>query len=605
MDPAFVEPPPLPGRVHTASERLTAATSSAASLARAASVVSCTSAGRLGSAPSAASLHTVRSGSVSPGPPPETSGLLVSPRRFSSRHVPHVAEELAQAPVLPPDIIARLNGLTRRLKPNSDWEERQRQVLDAVSERLIPEEYDETLRNEFERRCAYGERLNTEFMSSGKWVKLLRDAGAVAAPGTEKVSRGTMSLADADIIFRKVLHHADYCGKRLTYESFCKALLLAALAIRPELDTEAALVEILARVAAAAPEESRQLDYNVDHMLDANVLLVLDHFKPALWDIFRVFCTRNLGQAGGPCRGQGTVRLGERTFRRHMQDTTSTDMTLGCTRGDGSSFGEFFPGSEPGFSPQRHARFPGTSCGKSPGQEPCSLSPCTLGKLEEQEQDTDAPSPHVNSEADAGGGFTTPRQQAWQEESSLGLFYAVPTPVSAGERRHSGSPRRPPAGATAEKPTWSLSPQSTMQSIRASICSSSFQSQDLCEYANGAPVIKNRRHYMSVDQLLLLCKELKVMPDLLTRLEVVKIFKRAQCAGAHTCTGSSIHGYLNREAFVDAAGQLAIAAYSKEPYCDEFPEAHEKVQGFFQRVLPSNSHEVHERFLYGCGSRVR
>jgi len=526
------------------------------------------------SAQSVVSLNTSRSASLSPGPPLVTSGLLVSPRRFSSRHVPHVAEELAQTPVLPPDIMARLTGLTRHLKANSDWEERQKEVLDANSERLIPEEYDETLRNEFERRCAYGERLNTEFMSSGKWVKLLREVGAIACSANDKAG-SALSLADADIIFRKVLHHADYCGKRLTYEAFCKALYLAAMSARPELDGEAALVEMLARVAAASPEESRQLEEGIDYMLDPNVLLVLDNFKPALWDLFRTFCARNLGQAGGPCRGQGTVRLGERTFRRHTQ---TQDMLGTSIRGASGS--------------------------RSPGRDVSAMSPSTLNKLAEQEhEDRQVSAPQMNSEADAGGGFTTPKRRGWHEESP-GLLHSFSTPTSIMDQRIGvSSPKAMTAGAGLDRGFWNLSPRSTMQSMRGSLCSSSFPSQEPYAFASGAPVIKNRRHFMSSDQLLLLCKELDIMPELLTRLEVVRIFKRAQTAGTQTNHGSSIHGFINREAFVDAVGQLAIEAYSKEPFCDEFPEAHEKVHGFLLRVLPSNSHEVHERFLYGCSSR--
>lgn len=544
---------------------------------------------------------TARSASLSPGPPCASNGLLISPRRFSSRHVPHAAEELASSAVLPPDILARLTGLTRHLKGNSDWEDKQKQVLESPSERLIPEEYDETLRNEFERRCAFGERMNTEFLSSGKWVKFLRELGLIAAPGAATV--GTISLADADIIFRKVLHHADYCGKRLTYETFSKALYLAALATRPDLDCDSALADMLTRVTAAAPEETH--DNNADYMLDANVLLVLDHFKPALLDLFRAFCSRNLGQAGGPSRGQGTVRLGERTFRRHTQDTLGTTLTLGGTRGEGG-LSELSPGSEAlSASPARRSRVPGAVGGKTPMQDASSLlSPFALGKLEEQEHEHECEpsSPQVNSEADAACGFTTPRQRPWQEEASQ-LPHSILSPKTAAERRPTGGSRSPPP-AGAEKYSHLFSPQSTLQSFRLSMCST-MQSQDMYVYANGAPVIKNRRHYLSSDQFLLMCKELKIMPDLLTRLEIVKVFKRAQCTGTHSAHGSSIHGFLNREAFADAFGQLAIEAYNKEPYNNEFPEAHEKVHGFLARVLPSNSHEVHERFLYGCGTRVR
>merc|ERR1719433_825848 len=140
-------------------------------------------------------------------------------------------------------------------------------------------------------------------MSSAKWVKMLREVGVIGTEPSGKGLIGTVSLPDADIIFRKVLHHAEHCGKRLTYEPFCKALFLAAIAARPDLELEAALVEMLARVASAAPEESKQPKEATDYMLDANVLLVLDRFKSQLWDLFKSFCGRNLGNVAGPTAG--------------------------------------------------------------------------------------------------------------------------------------------------------------------------------------------------------------------------------------------------------------------------------------------------------------
>jgi hypothetical protein len=141
-----------------------------------------------------------------------------------------------------------------------------------------------------------------------------------------------------------------------------------------------------------------------------------------------------------------------------------------------------------------------------------------------------------------------------------------------------------------------MSPRSTMLSL-----SPKEKKKDPYLYANGAPVIRNRRQNMSCDQLINLCKETRVLPELLTRLEVVKVFKRAQCTGLSSAHGSSMHGYLSRETFVDAMGQLAIEAYSKEPFCDEYPETHEKIYAFLLNHLPDKKRKVqmHDRFLYG------
>jgi len=198
--------------------------------------------------------------------------------------------------------------------------------------------------------------------------------------------------------------------------------------------------------------------------------------------------------------------------------------------------------------------------------------------------------PSSNAEADTAGGYAEMRPapapvSSPQADSEFFYGAAVTTPSSRG-----ASPVR---GGT-------LGAGNTMcSSVGDSSC------RDPYVYVNGAPVIKNRRKFMSFDQLMLLCKELKVVPDLLTRFEVSQVFKNAQCAGAPSLHGSSIHGYLSKEAFVDAAGQLAIEAYSKQPFSEEYPAAHEKIHAFFLTVLPSSSREVHERFLYGCNGRGR
>lgn len=130
---------------------------------------------------------------------------------------------------------------------------------------------------------------------------------------------------------------------------------------------------------------------------------------------------------------------------------------------------------------------------------------------------------------------------------------------------------------------------------------------DPYRYVNGAPVIKNRTQYMSLDQLILMCKELQIMPDLLNRKQVVKVFKRSQSMmlGSHTTLGSSAYGYLNKEAFEIAAGELALEAYSVQPFCDEYPQPHEKLHAFFCNVLPQNRIEMQERCFYGCNGRGR
>lgn len=180
--------------------------------------------------------------------------------------MPSAAEELARSEAIDPMVIKRFDGLMKHLKRNTDKQDFEKQVLASPCDALVPEEYDEVLRGEFARHCSYGERLNTELMHSGKWIKMLKELGFMPSFEKEKKDKNKESKtrrrqgpcltspAVADIIFQRVLHDTDYGGKRLTYDFFCKALCLVAANIYPELDWEAAMQELLSRVAAAAEE---------------------------------------------------------------------------------------------------------------------------------------------------------------------------------------------------------------------------------------------------------------------------------------------------------------------------------------------------------------
>eukprot|EP00438_Fugacium_kawagutii_P006918 Skav203584 [mRNA] locus=scaffold935:152099:156924:+ [translate_table: standard] len=232
-----------------------------------------------------------RCASLSPTPKSLNHGRpSYSPRRFASRHVPTAAEELAaQSHFLDPMIIKRFDGrLMKHLKRNTDKQDFEKQVLASPPEVLVPEEYDEVLRGEFARHCSYGPCLS--------------------------------SLAAADIIFQRVLHDTDYGGTRLTYDFFCKALCLVAADTYPDMDWESAMGELLTRIAAAAEDLEFVNDEVSDFSLDPNVLLVLEHFKPKLHNLFRSFARRQLRGPTDAKVGQGTTRLKERTIWKQTQD---------------------------------------------------------------------------------------------------------------------------------------------------------------------------------------------------------------------------------------------------------------------------------------------
>jgi hypothetical protein len=350
--------------------------------------------------------------------------------------------------------------------------------------------------------------MNTELMSSSKWVKLFKDIGAIQPAGTAR-ALCQLYQAEADIIFRKVLHACEHGGNRLTYDLFCKALYLAARAARSDLDGEAAYAELIARIIAAAPEDERKAEK--DSMLDAKNVLVLEFFKPALHDLFQSYSSRNLANPSCARRGLGTVRIRERTYLKSGSGSQIDSSSV--FRDDGS----FMSRGNRSFGPHSPSSIIDVS---GIGEEAASASLQSSGTL-------------------LGGSLTAERSMA---------------------------------------------------------CSSA---GDSCLYENGVPVITHRRRHMSVDQFLAMCTELKIMPDMLSRVEVVRAFKQAQLSGSASNHGSSIFGYLSQDAFVEAAALLAVQAYSKPPYCDDCRMMHERIQEFLLHFLPRSSRELHDRFRYG------
>eukprot|EP00929_Paragymnodinium_shiwhaense_P039682 TRINITY_DN20824_c0_g1_i1.p1 TRINITY_DN20824_c0_g1~~TRINITY_DN20824_c0_g1_i1.p1 ORF type:complete len:671 (-),score=143.06 TRINITY_DN20824_c0_g1_i1:92-2035(-) len=574
---------------------------------------------------------SVAGGSSVPTVAPSNAGYSMTskPRRFASRHVPNSAEELVQEQVLNPEIANRLSGLMRHLKRNTEWEEQQKQVMVSEMDMRVPEEYDETIRLEFERRCAFGERMNTELMNSAKWIKLLKDINVIIPiAASQSPMIGMIQQSEADIIFHKVLHDCDYGGRRMTYELFCKALYLVARAVRPDLDAETGFQHVLMAIVQVAPEEEDRK--NIDFMLDANVLLVLDHFKPPLYDIFKTFCNRHLSNVGGDGRhGTGTVRLRERTVFKHTRDTelsrfsalgdTNFTMGGGGTRSEPmgrlrapsrESLGEMSQGLQPSASIDALPAAPGAEASGG-------LAADASKQAQPVEQDGEAAagapakqaSPPVlapaNAEADAGGGHQLQQHNLQQHQQQL-----LQQQLQQQQLQQLQLQQGPLPGLSRPRSTGQLHAPNvlngTQLTLEPSFCGSTATkppSKDNTLFANGAPVIRDRRSHMSIDQLMDMCRELKIVPDLLSRLEVVQVFKRAQTAGSSSSTGSSLYGYLTRETFVDAAGQLAIEAYSKSPYSEEYPAAHEKISAFLITILPGSAREVHERFMYGCSGR--
>ncbi|CAE7721473.1 unnamed protein product [Symbiodinium pilosum] len=495
------------------------------------------------------SRRSCRSASLSPTPQSRGHGRCYSPRRFASRHVPTAAEELAQhSQVLEPSVIKRFDGLMRHLKRNTDKQDFEKQVLASPPDVLVPEEYDEVLRGEFARHCSFGERLNTELMHSGKWVKMLKELGFVPGQGKAK-GPCLSSLADADIIFQRVLHDTDYGGKRLTYDFFCKALCLVAVNMYPNLDWEAAMGELLQRMAAAAEEFQEQSGSNepADFSLDPNVLLVLDHFKPKLHDLFSSFARRQLQNPMDARTGTGTTRLKERSIWKHTQDTIfasrASSMMLGGTiRDDVDPLENQDESMSPGLPAVKEVEGEANEAATEVAPEPADASRSVVLQ-DGLDPNPEASLPHQVASVASPSGNSPERRRRPQLPSG-----ALQGQGSGFLSKSMGSASGQSLLAWAEhkglcSPVSPDSRRSTMSS-RAGKWS---PVQDPYTYACGSPTIRNRRSFMSLEQLFALCKELKIMPDLMSRQALVRIFKRAQCAGSASAHGGSNFGYLSQE----------------------------------------------------------
>jgi hypothetical protein len=510
-------------------------------------------------------------------------------RSFTSRHVPGVVEELANNLATNPNAERhrQLHGLLSHLKQASSGSaERQKQAMATDCELLVPEEYDQLLRAEFERRCSFGERCNTEFMISLKWKKMLQDCGIVHGlhgfdKGYQKRPPNTVALATADVVFHKALRDGEYGSKRLTYELFCKALLLIAQHAYPDLEDAAALAEVLSRIAGfvtRTEENQEEPQLLEDLSLDANVVMTLDNFKFPLHDLFYTVCQCKLENPMQAKPGLGTVRKRERTYLKYSEMQGSTRCSGSMTSMDRALASHLFGSSEL------------SSCRAS--DSTCEPESCKgLETLRTGSEQSDVEN-ELNSKAiglDKAKLFETERDEEWEapladedghprEEADLSVDDATPQREAAQQHR------------TTAMPSHSF--------FRNTLGHGVALDDTQVSLVNGTPTIRDRCRRMSSDQMMLMCRRLGVYPDLISRPEVYRIFKRAQHTGYSQGTGSSIHGYLTFEEFVDAVGQLALKAYSQQPFSEEYVEAHEKVEAFLLRMLPfTNSRTLRSRFL--------
>jgi hypothetical protein len=381
----------------------------------------------------------------------------------------------------------------------------------------------------------------------------------------------TISLATADVVFHKALRDCEYGGKRLNYESFCKALMLVAQQTHPELDDNNAFLEVLAQIVQLVSARSEDSEEPYDLSLDANVVMTLDNFKPALHDLFHIVCGRKLDNPMQAKPGLGTIRKRERSFMQYSGMT-------GYTAQRSTSLSAF----DQHVMLQRQTASSISSCRTS--DSTCEPESCKGMDTVRTGSDQ---SLSENDGMHKLGGLQRPDgdDKEWEQG-------AIDQDATALDRRDCHEE------VVQQETELPVPADSFLRNLGTCV---GVPEEVQVTFVNGVPTIRDRCRRMSVEQMLFMCKSLNITPDLITRCEAIAIFKRSQHTGFSQGHGSSMYGYLSYEEFVDAIGQLAIRAYSKEPFSEEYPEAHEKVEAFLLRILPSDQRKMRDEFLHRHG----
>jgi hypothetical protein len=524
-------------------------------------------------------------------------------RCFSSRHVPKQAERLATNPKLEPQMLTRFNGLMSYLKRNTESANQVKDIMATRVDELIDGLKVEILRAEFERRCNLGERHNHELMKSSKFAGWLRDAELVTRFNEKRQPR-KITVAKADEIFAKVLHDCDYGGKYLSFDLFCKALYLVGLEIAsPELEAIDVLHDIVCRVTdVAAPAEHSSYkteEIGFDPMLDAQVMLLMEQYKPVLDHIFSAYCGRHLGNPSDPAPGLGRVRQLERSEWLLTQQTAlQSSAILNSTRSRRSLSGGF------------DNAFPCGSQSKRRGLEEDEAFALQEGYVEnalaniQQNGQVKWQDPKVQSRLSSRSTCSSPHDddddeqfqrlhEACGVDADAGAVFQVPQAATHTYARQASQineaalrRQRMTLGVGHGKETWNISEFTSWNGDRDPAWS------DPYEYANGVPQLRNRLAYMSLKQFQMFCKETRIVSQYLTSVEVTNLFKKT--TAYYNQTGSSAHGYLTAEMFRDVVGQMSLKAFSKPPLCREYPEHSDKVKAFFCVILPRSWQQVRD-----------
>lgn len=251
-------------------------------------------------------------------------------RRYSSRHVPCVAERLAET--MGQD--QRFVGLMSHFKHSTNTlDERRHVVINTNWENEVPMQHMQVLQLEFQRRCNFGECYNLEQMTSAKFSRLLADC-KVLGPADYN---GQIRKATADILFKKVLFTREKGADRIGFNSFCTCLALVAIQLWPDAENGVAFASMIVKVVANSPDNLIEGKTVLEEsLLDPVVILALDEYKPKLREMFQRYTMDARPNPTTGARGVGFFRCHEKTVEVQASKGTSSELSA-CSTQVGSS----------------------------------------------------------------------------------------------------------------------------------------------------------------------------------------------------------------------------------------------------------------------------
>jgi hypothetical protein len=309
--------------------------------------------------------------------------------------------------------------------------------------------------------------------------------------------------------------------------------------------------------------------------LDQDAIVVLGHFKPALEDLFQTLCYRDSKSVGdgGKSVTRSQWKADSKTRKKvHQCDSRSCSIPAALGEGFDILFAQDAPSQDRLLARETRPHSPEDAESRFE-QIAVPISYDDTDFPLEVDSAVVAALAAISAGASTGGMFNRPRR-------SSGVT-VLPEIVESDNESDQES-----------EPTPEASLGNSLQSTLPSTTDLLSPEASLGEASKNA----SPKQLLFEEQFEDMCKELRIVPELVTRREALSIFRRGQN------TGTDGIG-LSSGVFMDVVAECAITAYSKPPYGEVYASAHEKIYAFLMAVMPSTSRDLHERFLYSRSRR--